>query len=275
MDLSGLRATYAIVTFDLAGCDLNHANFSQAAMMGISLKQIHAAKTNPPSFHHAILCGTSFVAAGLQYGRFGAADLTNAILSQTNLSQADLGDGAVPTKAHITYANLDHARFDSAVLIGSDFSYSYLYGGSATVTDATMTDVIFGGAYLNSLNFSSARDKQLGGSHFIGACLVVCTLQGTDLTGACFDGACLQGADFSDGPLNGAQLDAAAVAAQASDPGDPDAPGPLTVFLSISGRALMMQVAFQATSLASRITTATTTCPNGEYGPCEGPSLCG
>ena len=152
-------------------------------------------------------------------------------------------------------------------LSNADFSYSYLWGGNASVVGATMTNITFTNAYLGSLKLSAVSDNQLKGANFIGACLANCIFDGANLTDALLDGACLQGASFKGATLAGANLDGAAIALKPSDPKDPDNL-PLSVTLVTGDKEMTMPVDYAATDLPATATTGKTKCPASGYGPC-------
>lgn len=242
--LPGLRAVGAV----LVGFDFHHANLKPAA--------------SPTNFSGAVLSGANFA----------GADCTRAIFAG-----ATLGGGPERLAAVFAKAYLFNADFTDAQLSGVSFAGAYLYGGTASVSGATMPGVNFAGAYLTSLDLSNVRGKNLAGAVFDGACLVNCNFTGTTVVpdsagkGGSFVSACLQGADFSGANLVGATLVDAGVASPCPSPGTCKFPATLR-FGDMHVR-IEITVLDAGTLLPGSATNSATVCPNRQHGPCTGDKL--
>ncbi|BBP59988.1 pentapeptide repeat-containing protein [Pseudomonas sp. St316] len=212
--------------------------------------------------------------------QFGAVDSPS--ISYSDFSYAQLG-GANLVNANLAYAKFDHATFSTpdgkhrcnlsgAYLLNASFSsadlsyalmpFCYLYGGKATLVDATIKQVDFTGAYLFATDFSGLGGQNVAGVTFDGACLINAKFSGVDLATvedqrACsFASACLQGVDFSGANTKGVNFAEAAVST---------AQGTLTVH---GGREDTTLLTYHITQMPKD--TADATCPNGQTGPCTG-----
>lgn len=236
----------------------------------------------------ARLCGVDF--SGIAFlaseengnpANFSGAFLANADFSNTWLNSAvftsahcegETGN-AFPTSTIFAGANLEDAMFNGAFLSGADFSYALLWGGQATLNQATLVDTNFSNAYLASAQFTGLMDAQCGGVSFTGACLVNADFTGTTLqngakSGAVmFDGAFLQGAIFTQATFSAVNLGGAVLATQS---------GSIAVaFLtrppgSVPG---VFPINYSATTIEPSQTTSGTTCVNGNMGPCNAGAL--
>jgi uncharacterized protein YjbI with pentapeptide repeats len=236
----------------------------------------------------ARLCGVDFSGitflASEQNGNpanFSNAFLANADFSNTYLNSAVFSSahcegesgGSFPASAAFTGANLEDALFDGAFLSGVDFSYALLWGGQATLHQATLVDTNFSNAYLASAQFTGLMDAQCGGVSFTGACLVNANFTGTTLqngakSGAVmFDGAFLQGTIFTQATFGSVNLGGAVLATQG---------GSIAVaFLtrppgSVPG---VFPINYPPTTIEPAQTTSGTTCVNGTMGPCNAAAI--
>lgn len=268
-----------ILTHEFDGEDDDIYVWSYAQMDGVQFMM-----EDPDHPGAAILDGTldNLIAkyAVLTGVQFGAVDSPS--ISYSDFSNAQLG-GANLAKANLAYAKFDHATFSTpdgkhrcnlsgayllnATFSNADLSYAmmpfcYLYGGKATLVDATIKQVDFTGAYLFAANFSGVSGQNAAGATFDGACLINANFSGVDLATvedqrACsFASACLQGVDFSGANTQGVNFIGAAVST---------AEGTLTVH---GGREDTTQLTYYITRMPKNTTDAT--CPNGQTGPCTG-----
>jgi uncharacterized protein YjbI with pentapeptide repeats len=113
--------------------------------------------------------------------------------------------------ANFSWASMQQAMFDDAVLDGADLSWAKVQYGSfsrASMNGAKLTFAKLASARLESAKLCGAnlaeadlRKGSLARAHLVGA-----TLRGTTLTGASLEGADLRGADLSGADLSGAVL---------------------------------------------------------------------
>lgn len=238
--------------------DLSGLNAQSSLMMGWELSN--------HDFGGAVLSHTNLCGATLSYCNFKSAKMDNVQLQQYDAT----GRAAV-----LTGSQMENADLTSANLTGASLSGVYLWGQSASISKAIVQDTDFSGAYLTGMKFLSVSDNQCEGVNFDFACLVNTNFSGTKLITSS-DGqsvhlnkACLQGANFTDAQLYGADLSAAAVDENPGtfwvtiQPGWPDDGRGETVPLTYSVGTLGLETA----------TSATTTCPAGSLGPCQGAAL--
>lgn len=219
---------------------------------------------------YAVLTGVQFgavdspsiSAADFSYAQLGGANLVNADLSYTKFDHATFSTPDGKHRCNLSGAYLLDASFSNADLSFAMMPLCYLYGNSATLVGATITQVDFAGAYLVATNFSGLGGQNAAGVTFDGACLINARFTGVDLSTiddqrACsFANACLQGVDFSGANTVGVNFIGAAVSTDE---------GTLTVH---GGREDMTPIAYNVTRMPKDTTGAT--CPNGQTGPCTG-----
>jgi len=239
--------------------DAQFANLSGMKLSGVTFKA-KDPENAPTNFANTTLAGTNF----------SGADLTSANFTSANC-EPDPANG-FPTSAVFTGANLNDVQFDEALLSGVDFSFALLWGGSASLDGATITDTVFANAFLVAADFSGIKDSQCGGVVFTGACLANAIFKNTTLeegalgTPVLFDGAFLGGADFTGAAFDAVSLDRAVLA---------DTSGTITpVFKTKSGgNEPGFPIDYTATLLTPSQTTSGTICVNDSTGPCSGPGL--
>lgn len=219
---------------------------------------------------YAVLTGVQFGAVGspsISYSDFsnaqlGGANLVNADLSYTKFDHATFSTPDGKHRCNLSGAYLLNATFSNADLSYAMMPFCYLYGGKATLVDATIKQVDFTGAYLFGTNFSGVSGQNAAGATFDGACLINANFVGVDLATvddqrACsFASACLQGVDFSGANTKGVNFTGAAVSTEE---------GTLNVH---GGREDTTQLTYGITQLPKN--TVDATCPNGQTGPCTG-----
>lgn len=144
--------------------DLQHANFREADLFGVNLGR-------------AILTGSIFTGARLQW-----STLTDAILPEVNLQEADLTEANLTranltrallyhadlTRANLTQAILDHADLQSVILHSAILHQADLRGVTlhgADLTEATLTEATLSGANLTRTNFQRARLERTNLTH--------------------------------------------------------------------------------------------------------------
>jgi uncharacterized protein YjbI with pentapeptide repeats len=155
---------------------------------------------DPPDCKERGLRQTQLIGANFSWASMQGAMFDEAILNDANLSWAKLQDGSL-SRAHLNRANLTSARLrntrlESAKLCGADLS------------EADMQQAAVARAHLQG---ASLRGAKLAGANFADADLRGADLSGADLTGANLAGARLQGAVFRGARTEGASFDGAEV----------------------------------------------------------------
>ncbi len=223
---------------NLSGAQLVGANLTDARMIGVNLSNVNAT-------------GAIFRGANLAY-----ANLTNSIFSNAVFE----GDSFIGP-ANLSYAYMPNAKLDHAHLNGVTADYAQIYGGQATVLQATMVGIHLANSILSNMDFSQAAMK---GATLTGANLISTNFLGADLTSANLINASIQGARFDGAVLYGADLQNAAYAFE---------PGLITVTrLGDDNTLQTVSVSFDATSLPPSTTNKDTYCPNG--GKSEDNNVC-
>lgn len=138
-----------------------------------------------PDLYGAILSGTNLGEADLNGADLRKAHLGGANLHYANLSEAILS-GAHLNGADLRYANLREAHLFEADLFGADL-------GEAHLSEADLFGANFGEADLSEVNLFGADLRE---AHLSGAFLSEAFLNGADLRGADLRGAYLFGADL-------------------------------------------------------------------------------
>ncbi len=178
-DLSRSKLTKA----NLRGAKLNGANLNFAVLMGADLSgaDLRNARLTSAYLKDVRYDGSTIwpesVRDVLRVWR-GDRDLTDAILTDANLSRANLYrvdlTGAYLYDANLSRANLNEADLTNAVL------------ESAVLTNAQLRKAVLTGATLTSaqLNAAYLKDAKLDGANLSGAYLSYADLTGANLTGA-------------------------------------------------------------------------------------------
>lgn len=214
---------------NLSGAQLVDANLTGARMIGVDLSNANATR--------AIFRG-----ANLAYSSLKSAILSNAIFEGDDHTKA----------ANLSYAYMPNAVLDHAHMNGVTADYAQIYGGNATVDQATMVGIHLANSILCNMTFSQAAMK---GATLTGANLISANFLGADLREANLVNASIQGTVFDGAYLYGAQMQNAAVSF---------APGTLTISrLGDNNTLQTVSVSFGATSLPPDGTDADTYCPNG------------
>ena len=213
------------------------------------------------------LKGASLIQANLTNARIVGADLSGAVadgaifrganMSSCNLKGAKLSNTVFAGDDHtqpadLSYAYMPNARLDHAHMNGVNAAYAQIYGGQATVAQATMQGIQLPNSVLCNMDFSQATMK---GASLTGANLISTTFRGVDLTGANLVGALLQGTVFDGVTLYGAKLQNAGIAFEG---------GSLQVTrLGDDNTLQVVTVSFDKTSLPPDTTNGDTFCPYG------------
>ncbi len=214
---------------NLSGAQLVGANLTGARMIGVDLSNTNAT-------------GAVFRGANLAYSSLKNATLSNAVF------EGDSHTGP----ANLSYAYMPNAKLDHAHLNDVIADYAQIYGGQATVLQATMVGIHLANSILSNMDFSQAAMK---GATLTGANLISASFLGADLSSANLVNASIQGARFDGAVLYGAQLQNAGLAFE---------PGLMTVTrLGDDNTLQTVSVSFDATSLPADTTNADTYCPNG------------
>jgi uncharacterized protein YjbI with pentapeptide repeats len=266
--LSGLVAEYTLFPDEapLAGVALQKANLSNA--------QLFYADLTKADLDSAILDG-----ALLKGAKLNGANLSNASLVGTWLIAQDSGtDPNQYEAAQVADAFLLDAVLDQAQAAGVDFSDSYFVstmGSSvqASAQGAFMVRAIFTGALVVGVN---CRGTQFSGANFNNASLVgswfpscelnptsdeehsVPTMNAADIRGALFADVA-GGVTTNPANMDGLEMDGAtwSVTSGVYDP---------EKYKDYYGKPIQIYVNYGATVLGT--TTSSTTCPNGQNGPC-------
>ena len=172
-------------SLNLAGTDLEGADFSQARLEKANLRDARLERAN-------------FTQACLDGADLRGAHLERANLMEASLQRAELGG------AHLERANLMEARLERAYLM------------KAHLEDANLMDARLEGAYFILANFEGANlqathleGAKLMAAHLERAILVDARLEKAELGGAHLEGAVLRGADLSAANLRRAHLEGA------------------------------------------------------------------
>ena len=107
-----------LISAELNGAYLCHADFSHAEMMLASLNEAAMEKTK---LNQAYLSGTDLIDAYLHQAELIKANLVGANLSGANLTNANL-TGCNLGGANLSHADLSHANLTEAILIGANLS---------------------------------------------------------------------------------------------------------------------------------------------------------
>jgi len=172
---------------DLRGRSFKHANFSNAILVRVNLRDAHLQEAN--------LQRAQLQKANLQNAQLQGANLEEAQLQEANLRWAQL-QGANMMQAELQRAALDNAHLENAFLWSVHFEKAILFR------------TYFQGAYLWQAYLQGAHIRE---AKLYGANLGIAQLQGADLLkaelqGANLSEAQLQGADLSEAQLQGAIL---------------------------------------------------------------------
>lgn len=222
-----------ISTNECEACNLSGLNFSGHNLVGARLSNADLAG--------AILTKVDLSGADLRAANLQGADLSYANLDGANLCNAFLNPsplGGGPTQlpgAHLRDTNLAGADLSSANFSFASFYSSgsptvqtkcdtYVASGSASATNATISNTSFESAYMANVDMSAAKGQgvvftnaALFGVSFVGATL---TQSGSSAVGADFQNARMQGSNFTNADVSyanftGAQLDTSANCIQA------------------------------------------------------------
>ncbi len=187
-------------SLNLAGTDLEGADFSQAHLEKANLRDARLERAN---FTQACLDGADLRDAHLERANLMEASLQRAELGGAHLERANLMEArlerAYLMKAHLEDANLMDARLDGAYLILAN-----LEGANLQATRLEGAKLM--AAHLERANLLDARleKAELGGVHLEGA-----VLRGAELSGANLRRAHLEGANLTEAYLERAILMAA------------------------------------------------------------------
>jgi len=265
LDLTGFKANYTNFpdNYDLKKYKLDNASFVYATMHGAQLQEATTATGKPVDFSHADLTGAAMSFVRLKGVKFVQAWLTGVVMAKAVLDDGDFSGAHLETKDNkstdLSHSSLKNASFENAHLSGANLTYVLLWGDNAKVNGATVQRTRFDNAYLGKLDFQNVAQQKFLEASFTGACLVNAKFNGAALQDVSFSGACLQGAEFNDASLVRAQMTNAAIWTS-------DAQGRIT----ISGHdSLPQSLTFQKTKIVPTTTDVTTTCPNGDVGPCS------
>lgn len=149
---SGERNFQAIelISAELNGAFLCHADFSHAEMMLASLNEVSMEQTK---LNRAYLSGADFIDAYLYRAELIKADLFGADLNNANLTEANL-TGCNLGGANLENANLTGANLTEAVLIGANLQNANLTGAivfGCNFLEANLTNVISDSNLVNNL----------------------------------------------------------------------------------------------------------------------------
>ena len=264
-----LVADHALLpdALDLQNKDLSGASFKGARMYEIKLQG-------------ANLQGAQLQGAFLKSAVLNGANLTLADLSNAWLIVEPSGDGAPPAvtdqpeSASVTGAFMFNAKLDGAHCDGVDFTYvcfstaAILGSQPASAVGALMNDADFSNAWLAQAIFDGAQlsGAKFDNAHMEGASFQDNGMQATELTptypegtSASVEGAYLYGTNFTGANMDGLHMNGAYVAA--------DAGQFKHVFTGYGGDIVSVSFNYGPTVFGN--TTANTTCPNGNSGPCK------
>ncbi|MGA3129490.1 MAG: pentapeptide repeat-containing protein [Terracidiphilus sp.] len=247
-DLQGLVARYTLASGlilnkkKLMAADFSNSDLTGAQFQGSDLKeaQFHSSILSGCRLSKSILISARFdpdisspnpASTDLIGARFSGADLSNAslrsailwgalftaaVMKETDLTQAQIGNPDFGPAASFSFAYMENARLDGVNAYGVNFSYVTFFGPEASATQtSTMEQSDFSNAFLAGVDFTGAN---LRGAKFIGACLINACLRAVNLQpsvlgniSASLAGAVLQGAEFKNSKLNFADLSNAGV----------------------------------------------------------------
>lgn len=196
---------------DLAGVNLQRADFRDASLIGATLSSSNLADADlsDTDLTGAGLAGSRLIGANLRRTALTNADLSGADLSRCDLTQAILAGPPIIVTAY-------EPSYQTPGLGGAVLRRQYraetirrrhqgLSLRRATLVEADLTDVDLSGTDLTSADLRRAK--------LVGAILCDAKLTGAKLAGATVDGADLTGAELADidvpvTSLRGAILDA-------------------------------------------------------------------
>jgi uncharacterized protein YjbI with pentapeptide repeats len=216
MKLAGVDLTGAMLEgADMAGCDLTDAKLENAVLAHANLRGA--------TLSGALLCGANLGKAALQGARFDRADLTEGILSRTDLAGVRFADAKLDgaelletsfgnvdlSGASLSKCNMLQADLAGANLTRADLSHSHLVEcqlDGADLSGAKLEQTTFVTCRGERVRFREARFRQGVMAHgsafpqadFRDAELEDANLRGTALGHARFDRARLSGADLSE-----------------------------------------------------------------------------
>ncbi|MBX3011224.1 MAG: transporter substrate-binding protein [Caldilineaceae bacterium] len=197
----------SLVGRDLAGFDLNEANFVEAKLSGATLAKaklrgadLSGADLLQVNLEGADLQNAKLLGSNLQGANLAGANLTGTDLSGANLTAADL------TGVDLTKTTLYGVRLNNVELVGSDLTGTQLAAvelSGAKMNGARLINTNLSGAVLSQADLSGAR---LNGTNLSGSWLNLALLIGADLTNADLAGASLIGADLASADLSDSRL---------------------------------------------------------------------
>jgi len=287
-----------LTAFTFQQVDLRSANLAGAKFAGSNLSRVNLGQALPfsagvPEFKGAVLTdGTRGVDLTGQifpnlFTGFKGLDLTGAILTRVELSEADLErttlNRAQMVGANLSFSSLKNANLRGATLgaePGHEKDAAKLRGAlltGADFSDADLRSVNLTGAHLYraeretllvrvKLDSAKLNDAICTGTHFSGS-LNNATFHGADLVNSVFNGATLTNTSFDDAYLQGADFSAAisATGASLANAAVAAAPGNWT-FREQDGTPFTYR--YDATKLGPLALERSVICPNGNSGPC-------
>jgi uncharacterized protein YjbI with pentapeptide repeats len=206
-----------LVRADLGSANLSEADLNSAQMMGADLRQAQVYKadlcrTNLSNADLQEIQGnqTFFIEANLEHSILIAAQLSQAILTDTNLRSTNLSNADL-SKADLSFtdlshANLTHTNLSKVVCIegkinGADLRGSNLYCANFQYTsfrDALLQGADLSGGNFGEVDFTSAdlRDANLKDAKVTDAKFQAAQLQGAQIVGTYFSPEQLSNSDL-------------------------------------------------------------------------------
>ena len=196
--------------------DFTSANLSGANLIGTNLKD---AKVDDANFQGVKFKGFDISLGSLLEINFGNTDLSEAILTNADLSDMDLSftnltgqdlsghdiANTILTSANLTDVilpggvlsgkNFEWTKFNGVDLSGEDLSYSNFH--YATFSNANMENTNLTGAAFVQVDFTKIKNKSLAGANLFGASFAHSNLSGVDLAGVILDATNFWKADLS------------------------------------------------------------------------------
>jgi uncharacterized protein YjbI with pentapeptide repeats len=263
--IANLNADQALLPegLSLQGVDLTEASFQGTRMYRIQLQDAN--------LQGATMTGALLKGARLNEANLTLADLTRAWLiveTATPKTPVDKLEAASLTGAFMFNTVLDQAHCDGVDFSGANLSTSLLKNKPASAVNASMNDAMFNGTWVAQAIFDGAQlsGANLAFAHLVGTSFkdnggnaVQLTPSIRVGTAASINTADISGTDFTGANMDGLDMDKATVATTGA---------PFQqIFPGYKNTEVMVSFNYGPTKFGN--TTAQTTCPNGEHGPCS------